>query len=280
LEKEPCLTVENANTDIVSCNTLWFITADGAKFKIASDVIGRYDLKLWVPNSNLAFYVLENGDVYKFDADSQSSHLIDGIKAKIPLLWVAVGDNFIIHAATPNYTFNRVSISQKKYIDTVLIPADDKRGGVFNFEGLSVSPSNRYLQLGDAQSLYDHTKQAFLPIAQHSASTYAGKHSTYYEWSPQEKWLITGEVIFQAGGGGGPRGAREPGCRAERHGEREGCSGLWRCGNGDLGVLLRRRKWCFVARVGDAWRRGRRRKEKRRKRKVGEGSARYEGLTV
>lgn len=204
LETQPCARTENKNSSLINCNTLWLIAEDGSKTQIATGVIGGYRLKLWIDDSNIAVYVLENGDVYKLDADSKTSQHISGIKAHLPVVWLAKDDNLLIYAAAPAYTFDRVRISDGRYIDHLIIPADDKRGGIFSFENIELSPSGRYIDLGDAQSIYDLATATFTPFIQHTGAAYAGKHSTYYNWSQREDWLITGQVIFHAGGGGGP----------------------------------------------------------------------------
>lgn len=204
LETQPCARTENKNSSLINCNTLWLIAEDGSRTQIAVGVTGGYRLKLWIDDSNIAVYVLENGDVYKLDADSKTSQHISGIKAHLPIVWLTLDDDLLIYAAAPDYTFDRVRISEGRYIDQLIIPADDKRGGIFSFENIELSPSRRYIDLGDAQSIYDLATDTFTAFIQHTGAAYAGKHSTYYNWSQREDWLITGQVIFNAGGGGGP----------------------------------------------------------------------------
>ncbi|MEO8609290.1 MAG: hypothetical protein ABI690_15470 [Chloroflexota bacterium] len=159
----------------------------------------RYrDSSLWSPDGSYAAVMDKTKHLNIVDVASGETFLLSQLADVASWQWVAETNMLIVRTSLDNQLY-RFDLNQKK-----LTPLDVS---LERYIGDFISPDGRYLGLtGSLQAAYDMldletgTKQTW---PHHSLGASAGP-ILEYQWYPDSKWFMTGEMSAFASGGAGP----------------------------------------------------------------------------
>jgi len=199
------------NTTSTECVDLWLMSPKQRSVQhITDDVVGTMGIvgaessMLWSAKEPIAVFVGQDGSIFTLDARTGLVKSIAGVKASLPFRWVKSGNTLFFLSDNDKGLLYKVSLDEAAKPVAVNLPLDRSTFYYLARENFYISPDGRYVGLSNSQILYDFERDIFTPLVRHSAAAYASTFNTYYDWTPDSDWLLTGQTISYASGGGGP----------------------------------------------------------------------------
>ncbi len=195
----------------ISCADLWLLSTLNHELSRVAESISSNSLyvKLWSPQGDIAYFATLEGDVYLLNAETgEASHLArfeadptsnDFVSAS----WSNDGRQLLILSNS----YRTLSLADVVQSEIVYSETGDFRyslGGDSYRENFVFSPDNRYIGLSNQNAVLNTRSNQVTRFITHSAAAYTTGQRAAYNWHPDSEWLVTGDLVFFAGGGSGP----------------------------------------------------------------------------
>jgi WD40 repeat protein len=195
----------------IPCADLWLLSASNDELSlIAENSSYAFPfIKLWSPQEDVAYFSTLEGDVYLLDAESGETAHLGRFKTDpasndfISASWSTDGRQLLILSDSYR-TLSLVDMVQAEIVYSETGEFRYNVGWESHTENFVFSPDNRYIALSNQNAVLDTLTNQVTRFITHSAAAYTTGQQAIYNWHSGSEWLVTGDLVFFAGGGGGP----------------------------------------------------------------------------
>jgi len=193
----------------VSCTDLWLLSTLNHEISRVAENISSFPTNLWSPQEDRAYVATLEGDVYLLDAESGEIsplghfEMVPDSHDFVSASWSGDGRQLLI-LSNNQQTLSLMDINQAQVVYTQTGDFRYNAGWESHTENFVFSPDNRYITLSNQNAVLDTQTNQVTRFIPHSAAAYTTGQANAYNWHSGSAWLVTGDLVFFAGGGSGP----------------------------------------------------------------------------